>query len=56
MLKGLQRGPELEQNVETLLRATTLSQYADRLAIKLSGGNQRKLSFAIALIGQYFHY
>jgi len=51
MLKGLQKGPELEQNVETLLRATTLTQYADRLAIKLSGGNQRKLSFAIALIG-----
>ena len=25
--------------------------YADRLASKLSGGNQRKLSLAIALIG-----
>jgi len=28
-----------------------LSPYADRLANKLSGGNKRKLSFAIALIG-----
>ncbi|KAF8590206.1 P-loop containing nucleoside triphosphate hydrolase protein [Ramaria rubella] len=51
MLKGLRKGTELRQNVQTLLRATTLSQYADRLANKLSGGNQRKLSFAIALIG-----
>lgn len=51
LLKGLQRGAELDGNVESLLRATTLTQYADRLALKLSGGNQRKLSFAIALIG-----
>jgi len=28
-----------------------LGMYADRLASKLSGGNQRKLSLAIALIG-----
>ncbi|KIJ26323.1 hypothetical protein M422DRAFT_77023 [Sphaerobolus stellatus SS14] len=51
LLKGLQKGAELDQNVATLLRATTLTQYADRLANKLSGGNQRKLSFAIAMIG-----
>lgn len=55
LLKGLKRGPELDQNVESLLRATTLSPYADRLANKLSGGNQRKLSFAIALIGASKH-
>ncbi|KAF8507801.1 P-loop containing nucleoside triphosphate hydrolase protein [Hysterangium stoloniferum] len=51
LLKGLERGAELDQNVESLLQATTLSQYADRLAVTLSGGNQRKLSFAIALMG-----
>nr|VWP02214.1 Beta-galactosidase [Ganoderma boninense] len=50
-LKGLYRGEELKTNVESLMRATSLHMYADRLASKLSGGNQRKLSLAIALIG-----
>ncbi|PIL31168.1 ATP-binding cassette transporter [Ganoderma sinense ZZ0214-1] len=50
-LKGLYRGEELRTNVESLMRATSLHMYADRLASKLSGGNQRKLSLAIALIG-----
>lgn len=50
-LKGLYRGLELNENVEILMEATALSLYADRLASKLSGGNQRKLSLAIALIG-----
>ena len=49
--KGLRPGPELHTNVNTLMKATALYQYADRLASKLSGGNQRKLSLAIALIG-----
>ncbi|KAG9094469.1 hypothetical protein FS749_012405, partial [Ceratobasidium sp. UAMH 11750] len=49
-LKGL-RGENLKQNVELLMEATTLSQYSDRLASKLSGGNARKLSLALALIG-----
>lgn len=53
-LKGLYRGPELNENVEILMEATALSLYADRLASKLSGGNQRKLSLAIALIGGRF--
>ena len=51
-LKGLYRGEELSRNVESLMRATSLHMYADRLASKLSGGNQRKLSLAIALIGE----
>ncbi|KAG8817559.1 hypothetical protein FRC17_011173 [Serendipita sp. 399] len=51
MLKGLHSGGELETNIHTLLEATTLAPYADRLASKLSGGNQRKLALAIALIG-----
>ena len=52
-LKGLFRGEELRRNVESLMRATSLHMYADRLASKLSGGNQRKLSLAIALIGAF---
>ena len=51
-LKGLYRGDELQRNVEDLMQATSLYLYADRLASKLSGGNQRKLSLAIALIGE----
>ncbi|THU78042.1 P-loop containing nucleoside triphosphate hydrolase protein, partial [Dendrothele bispora CBS 962.96] len=50
-LKGLEKGKMIEDNVDVLLRATGLNLYADRLASKLSGGNQRKLSLAIALIG-----
>lgn len=51
-LKGLYRGEELRRNVDDLMHATSLHIYADRLASKLSGGNQRKLSLAIALIGK----
>lgn len=51
-LKGLGHGDVLRNNVETLLHATGLVLYAHRLASKLSGGNQRKLSLAIALIGK----
>lgn len=55
-LKGLHRGEEVRRNIEGLLRATNLDLYADRLASKLSGGNQRKLSLAIALIGKQFSF
>lgn len=50
-LKGLRKGSELNDSVNSILNATRLVLYADRLAAKLSGGNQRKLSLAIALIG-----
>ncbi|TFK92820.1 P-loop containing nucleoside triphosphate hydrolase protein [Polyporus arcularius HHB13444] len=50
-LKGLQKGAETQQNVHTIMLATGLDIYADRLASKLSGGNKRKLALAIALIG-----
>jgi ABC-type multidrug transport system ATPase subunit len=53
-LKGLGRGGEVTRDVESLMRATALDVYADRLASKLSGGNQRKLALAIALIGEFF--
>ncbi|KAF8745381.1 ABC-2 family transporter protein, partial [Rhizoctonia solani] len=49
-IKGL-HGEELKRNVDMLIEAATLSQYGDRLASKLSGGNARKLSLALALIG-----
>ncbi|KAJ7726366.1 hypothetical protein B0H16DRAFT_1592682 [Mycena metata] len=49
-LKGL-RSDELTTSVESIMVATGLHIYADRLASKLSGGNQRKLSLAIALMG-----
>jgi ABC-type multidrug transport system ATPase subunit len=50
-LKGLRRGPELNKDIDALLKVTKLDVYAERLASKLSGGNQRKLALAIALIG-----
>lgn len=53
-LKGLNKGPELVGSVDAVMQGTSLDIYADRLASKLSGGNQRKLSLAIALIGMLF--
>lgn len=50
-LKGLRSGTELESNIEQILHATGLATYRDRFASRLSGGNQRKLSLAIALMG-----
>ncbi|KAI9671179.1 MAG: hypothetical protein M1817_003686 [Caeruleum heppii] len=40
-----------EHNVNEVIRAFGLETYRNRLAQKLSGGTQRKLSLAIALIG-----
>ena len=51
LLKGIPRGEILHSNVETMMQATTLSPYADRVASQLSGGNGRKLALAIALMG-----
>lgn len=42
---------DVEANVEAVLTATNLVRFADRLAQKLSGGNKRKLSLGIALMG-----
>ncbi|KAI1622059.1 ABC transporter [Exophiala viscosa] len=38
-------------NVDAVMRAVGLEQYADRMAGKLSGGNKRKLSLGVALMG-----
>lgn len=43
--------PDVNANVEAVLTATGLRRFADRLAHKLSGGNKRKLSLGIALMG-----
>ena len=51
-LKGL-RGDELKKDVTVLMKATELWRYRDMLASKLSGGNQRKLALAIAMIGVF---
>ena len=46
------RGVEdVENNVQEGIRAVGLETYQDRMAAKLSGGNKRKLSLAIALMG-----
>ncbi|KAJ9663808.1 hypothetical protein H2198_000568 [Neophaeococcomyces mojaviensis] len=38
-------------NAHAVMEAVGLTQYADRMAAKLSGGNKRKLSLGIALMG-----
>jgi ATP-binding cassette subfamily A (ABC1) protein 1 len=50
-LRGLDDG-EIQQNVLWCLCKLGLSQYGDVLAGNYSGGNKRKLSTAIALIGR----
>lgn len=42
---------EIEHNVEAVIKAVGLSAFSSRMAAKLSGGNKRKLSLGIALIG-----
>merc|ERR1712013_686840 len=50
MIKGL-RGEEADEQVKVLLSALTLNKYKDRNAGTYSGGNKRKLSVAVAMIG-----
>ena len=40
-----------KHNAHAVMQATGLTAYADRMAAKLSGGNKRKLSLGIALMG-----
>lgn len=49
-LKGVPSGP-LKQDIHALLSFAGLLPKADQLATSLSGGNQRKLSLAMALVG-----
>lgn len=41
----------VESNVVEIIRAVGLVKFKDRLALTLSGGNKRRLSLAIALLG-----
>ena len=41
----------IEHNVDAVIRAVGLQAFSSRMAAKLSGGNKRKLSLGIALIG-----
>lgn len=43
--------PDVQHNVQEVIRAVGLTMFASRMAAKLSGGNKRKLSLGIALIG-----
>ncbi|KAI9788547.1 MAG: hypothetical protein M1835_002205, partial [Candelina submexicana] len=46
------RGVEaVEHNVQEVIKAVGLQAYSSRMAAKLSGGNKRKLSLGIALMG-----
>lgn len=50
MVKGL-NGEALDTTVRFFCEDLELTQYRDKLAIHLSGGNKRKLCIACALIG-----
>ena len=43
--------PDVEHNVSAVMHAVGITQYADRKAQALSGGNKRKLSLAISMMG-----
>ncbi|KAK4951127.1 hypothetical protein LTR66_013880, partial [Elasticomyces elasticus] len=43
--------PDVEYNVTRVLHAVGLNAFKERMAAKLSGGNKRKLSLGIALMG-----
>lgn len=43
--------PNISQNVAAVLSAVGLNAFKNRMAAKLSGGNKRKLSLGIALMG-----
>lgn len=43
--------PDVTHNVNEVMRAVGLTPFKDRMAMKLSGGNKRKLSLGIALMG-----
>lgn len=50
MIQGIQAA-EVEDTVTTMIDELGLGQYADKMAGGYSGGNKRKLSVAIAMIG-----
>lgn len=49
-MQGIKAG-EVEATVKTMIDELGLGQYADKMAGGYSGGNKRKLSVAVAMIG-----
>jgi ATP-binding cassette, subfamily A (ABC1), member 3 len=47
---------DVKRNVDLVMSKVGLTAFGSRLAAKLSGGNKRKLSLAIALIGKPLLY
>jgi ABC-type multidrug transport system ATPase subunit len=47
-VRGVQ---EIEHNVDAVIKAVGLPAFSSRMAATFSGGNKRKLSLGIALIG-----
>ena len=43
--------PDIDRNVTAILRAVSLEEFKTRLTAQLSGGNKRKLSLGISLMG-----
>lgn len=43
--------PDIPRTVESVMQAVGLTQYRNRFIAQLSGGNQRKLSLATAIVG-----
>jgi len=50
-LRGIVDNDKLEQTVNDLLDRLTLTPHADKISESYSGGNKRKLSLGVALIG-----
>lgn len=51
-LRGVRGGPsKIKSHVDALIVAVDLVRFKSRMAHKLSGGNKRKLSLAVALVG-----
>lgn len=51
-LRGISGGrKQIQRHVDQLIMAVDLERFRTRMASKLSGGNKRKLSLAVALIG-----
>lgn len=48
---GIRGVPDAEHNVDTVIKAVGLASFQHRMAMQLSGGNKRKLSLGIALMG-----
>lgn len=49
-LNGL-KGEELEKQINVLIEALSLQEHKDKISEEYSGGNKRKLSVAVAMIG-----